>query len=206
MSSPLINRVIAPAFTGACAVALTLSACSAGTGVEAGRNATDVPAAASEQVLGQLEAGQALPDTELPYLAEDRAGALATSELEGKPAVINFWATWCAFCVEEMPAFERVHDNLAGQVRFVGVDREDNHDKARRLADETGVTYDLVTDDDGSFFRAVQGRGMPTTLLVTADGTIVYRHAGPLTADQLRELLAEHLGVGPASPAPSVSP
>ncbi|MGH3441630.1 MAG: TlpA family protein disulfide reductase [Nitriliruptorales bacterium] len=146
------------------------------------------------QPLGTLTGGEQLPDAELPRL--DGGGVLATADLRGRPTLLNFWATWCVFCVEEMPALEDVHQDVADEVRFVGIDREDNHDKARRLAAETGVTYELVVDDDGSFFRAVQARGMPTTVFVDADGVIVYRHAGPLTADQLRGLLEEHLDVG----------
>lgn len=148
--------------------------------------------------LTALQPGQALPDARLERL--DGSGSLATGSLTG-PAVVNFWATWCAFCVEEMPDFEAVHRRLGDAVRFVGVDREDDHAKARLLARETGVTYEQVTDPDGSFFRAVQGRGMPTTLLVDREGRIVYRHAGPLTADELIELLGEHLDVRPRDAA-----
>ncbi|HEX2028292.1 MAG TPA: TlpA disulfide reductase family protein [Nitriliruptorales bacterium] len=148
--------------------------------------------------LTALQPGQRLPAVQLARL--DGSGSLDTGSLTG-PAVINFWASWCAFCVEEMPDFQAVHRRLGDDVRFVGVDREDDHAKARMLARETGVTYELVTDPDGSFFRAVQGRGMPTTLLVDPEGRIAYRHAGPLTADELTELLHEHLDVPPRDAA-----
>ncbi len=166
-------------------VALLGAACGGGT----------APAASEPQfeTIGTLTGGDPLPAATLPYL--DAEGALSTDALMGKPAIINFWASWCVFCVEEMPDFESVHRELADEVRFVGVDREDSHDKARALAEETGVTYELVTDDDGSYFRAVKGRGMPTTVFVDAEGVIVYRHAGPVTAEQLRDLITEYLAV-----------
>jgi cytochrome c biogenesis protein CcmG, thiol:disulfide interchange protein DsbE len=155
---------------------------------------------ADEEVAGgdqgpmeQFSPGEPLPDAELPHLEE--GGVLATTELRGTPSVVNFWASWCTFCVDEMPDFEAVHDELAGEVRFVGVNRQDNLEKAKTLAEETGVTYDLVVDDDSSFFLAVQARGMPTTLLVDEDGAIAHRHVGPLDADQLRTLIGRHLGV-----------
>jgi thiol-disulfide isomerase/thioredoxin len=156
------------------------------------------PAGGEAQDGGGLEpltaigAGDPLPETTMPFLDAD--GALETTDLRGKPAVFNFWASWCTFCVDEMPDFEEVHADVGHEVAFVGVNREDNHGKAVRLAEEPGVTYMLVVDDDGSFFRAVRARGMPTTLLVDADGTIVHRHAGPLDADGLRDLLSRHLG------------
>ncbi|MDP9021273.1 MAG: TlpA family protein disulfide reductase [Actinomycetota bacterium] len=152
---------------------------------------TQVSDAASVPLLGTLEAGQPLPDASLPRL--DGEGELHTAELRGEPAVVNFWATWCPFCVEEMPDLEAVHRELGDEVRFVGVDKEDDLDKARTLARQTGVTYEQVVDADGSFYRAVQARGMPTTVLVDRHGRIVHRHAGPLTAHELRALIAQHL-------------
>jgi cytochrome c biogenesis protein CcmG, thiol:disulfide interchange protein DsbE len=143
--------------------------------------------------LGTLQAGGPLPDATLPVLGEDTS--VQTSDWRGTPTIINFWATWCAFCVDEMPDLQDAHATLGDQVRFVGVDREDVVGRALKLVAETGVTYDLVEDVDGSFFRAVQARGMPTTVFVDADGTIRYRHAGPLTADEVLDLTAEHLGV-----------
>lgn len=140
-----------------------------------------------------LTGGDPLPEAELTRLDGD--GVVTREDLAGTPTVINFWASWCPYCIEEMPGFEEVHQDLAGQVQFLGVDREDSREKARVLAEETGVTYTLVEDPDGSYFAALRGRGMPTTVFVDASGTIQYRHAGPLTADQLRDLIEEHLGV-----------
>ncbi len=142
--------------------------------------------------LATLASGEEVASATLPRLVGE--GEVRTDQL-GRPAVINFWATWCTFCVDEMPDFERVHQDVGDEVLFVGVNLEDNLDKARRLATETGVTYELVVDADGSFFRAVEGRGMPTTLFVEADGTVAHRHAGPLDAERLRELVEEHLEV-----------
>ncbi|MDX1659425.1 MAG: TlpA disulfide reductase family protein [Nitriliruptorales bacterium] len=138
--------------------------------------------------------GDALPEAELELLGED--GAVNTATWVGKPTIINFWATWCTFCIDEMPDLEAAHQRLGDDVRFVGVDREDpNIDKALELAEETGVTYELVRDPDASYFRAVKGRGMPLTVLVDEDGIIQFRHNGPLTEEQLLDLVDEHLGL-----------
>ena len=150
--------------------------------------------------LSTLAGGTPVPEATLPDLHGGEA-LRVPSDLTGKPAVLNFWATWCAFCVEEMPDLEEVHQQLDGRVVFVGIDQDDDVDKARTLADRTGVTYRLVVDGDGSYFRAVQGRGMPTTVLITPDGTIAHRHSGPLDAAQLRDLLEEHLGIDVPTPA-----
>lgn len=135
--------------------------------------------------------GDVLPEVVMPRLSD--GASVSTDELLGQPLVVNFWASWCTYCIDEMPDLERVHQRFDGTVEFVGINREDSLDRARELAAETGVTYEHLIDDDGSFFRASKGRGMPTTLLVEPGGTIAYRHAGPLTADQLSELIDEHL-------------
>lgn len=145
-------------------------------------------------LLGAGGSGDPLPEATLEVLGGE--GEIRTSSFEGQPTVINFWAVWCPFCVEEMPDLEAAHQRLGDAVRFVGVDREDpDQDPALRLADETGVTYLLVRDPQGEYYRAVGGRGMPTTLLVDADGRIRFRHSGPLTTQQLLDLVEEHLDV-----------
>lgn len=190
MSSP---RRPATARRVAVLVAFAGLAAACGTG---GGQTTTVESGAAVP-LEALAGGDPLPEATLPLLASggvEATGELDMGALEG-PAVVNFWATWCAFCVEEMPEFEQVHRDLDGRVRFVGVDREDNPDAALAFLADVQVTYDVVEDVDGSFFTAVKGRGMPTTLFVDAEGVIRHRHAGPMTGDELRALIAEHLDV-----------
>jgi cytochrome c biogenesis protein CcmG, thiol:disulfide interchange protein DsbE len=112
---------------------------------------------------------------------------------EGEPLVVNFWASWCPPCVAEMPDFERVHRDVREGVRFVGVNTQDAREDADRLAEQTGVTYDLALDPDGDLFRDFEVVAMPSTFFVDAQGAVVHRHAGLLTEQQLRELIDEHL-------------
>ena len=109
--------------------------------------------------------------------------------------VVNFWATWCAPCVKEMPAFQEVAADLRDQVTFLGVDVEDSPPNAEPFIERLGIDYPLAIDPQREFARSVNIFGMPTTLFVDADGIVRYRYTGPLEGDQLRELLAEHLGV-----------
>lgn len=179
-------RRAAPALT---ALALLLAACSGADSSDAAADLPQFDAPGSETA-----AGDHLPDHTLPVLGSEEE--VSTHAFQGTPTVVNFWATWCPFCVDEMPDFERAHQALGDAVTFVGVDREDpREEQALALARETGVTYLLVADDDGSFFRAAQGRGMPTTLFVDADGVVQHRFSGPLTEEQLLGLVDEHLGV-----------
>ncbi len=118
------------------------------------------------------------------------------AELLGAPLVVNFWATWCAPCIAEMPDLQQVSEEVAGQATFLGVNyRDPDREAARAFIAELGITYELAADPAGDFLTAVGGLGMPTTLLVDPDGTIVYRHTGLLDAEQLHGLLARYLDV-----------
>ena len=104
---------------------------------------------------------------------------------------MNFFASWCGPCILEMPDFEEVFQDYGDEVNFVGLDTQDNIDDGRNIAEETGVTYTLASDDDGSVFAAFEGFGMPTTVLISADGEIVDMHTGLLQGDALRDKIDE---------------
>ena len=120
---------------------------------------------------------------------------IALDRLLGQPLVINFWATWCAPCVREMPALQRVARQLEGQVEFLGINVMDAPTNAEEFAADLGIEYALASDPRGGYWKATRSFGMPTTLLVAADGTVVYRHTGELEEDQLRALIDDHLDV-----------
>ena len=136
--------------------------------------------------------GPLVPDVHFRYF-DGSEGSLA--DFAGTPTVINFWASWCAPCVVEMPAFEAVHRELHPQVAFLGLNVGDEPAAAHALVERTGVTYPLATDPDSTIFQSFGGIGMPTTVLVDADGIIVTMIGSRLRAQDLRSLIAEHLGV-----------
>ena len=116
----------------------------------------------------------------------------------GRPIVLNFWASWCTFCIKEMPDFQRVHDDVGDRVPFLGLDllgvQGETRGAATTLAARTGVSYPLGYDADGALYLRLSPRVlMPTTVFVRADGTIALRQFGPLTEQQLRGLIDEHL-------------
>ncbi len=170
--------------------ALLLAGCGGG-GASPAADAVSCP---DGREVAPADGARPLPAVTLTVLDGDEE--VSTACWQGQPTVVNFWAEWCEPCKDEMPAFQAVHEALGDQVHFVGVDYEDRTQAAIAFADEVGVTYELVSDPDGAFFDAVSGRATPQTLLVDADGQVVYRHAGPLTEQGLTDLLAEHLDVG----------
>lgn len=122
-------------------------------------------------------------------------GTTATlADYQGRPVVVNFWASWCPSCVAEMSAaFKPAQERLGDDVAFLGINVQDERDKALQLVDETGVLFDLAEDPLGELYLALEGLGMPFTVLIDADGRIVHEHNGPLTEQQLVDLIEESL-------------
>jgi thiol-disulfide isomerase/thioredoxin len=119
------------------------------------------------------------------------------SSLRGKPVVVNFFASYCVPCITEMPAFEQVHQQMGDQVTFLGLAVADRQDEATDLVERTGVTYRTASDFQSEVITALGGTKLPTTVLLDADGQVVAVHPGALDADDLRDLLAEELGIRP---------
>lgn len=157
-----------------------------------------VPGTAAEGPLAFEE--QVAPTEPVPLPARTLEGfggapPVDLAAYRGAPLVVNFWATWCDPCVEEMPGFQEVASQVEGRVAFLGVDVADGPRQAEPFVAELGITYDLARDPDRTFARELRIIGMPTTLFVDAEGMIVHRHATPLDADQLRQAIRDHLDV-----------
>jgi cytochrome c biogenesis protein CcmG/thiol:disulfide interchange protein DsbE len=168
------------------ALAVTLAACGGGAADDPSGASSDAPTPSAPP------SGPTVPDIEV----DDFNGQTASlRDHVGTPLVVNFWASWCPPCIAEMPDLEAVHQAVADEVTFIGINTQDTAEQAEALVDETGVSYQLLRDPDGELFRAFEVFGMPSTFYVDADGTIVARHTGLLTRDALVDDLSEHLGV-----------
>ncbi len=125
------------------------------------------------------------PDGEEEPLAESLQG----------PTVVNFFASWCPPCIAEMPDFEEVSQEVAGEVEFVGIAVQDRTADAIRIVDDTGITYRWARDGKGDVVAAAQVTQMPATMFIDGTGKVVSVHSGALDADELREMLESELGV-----------
>jgi thiol-disulfide isomerase/thioredoxin len=136
-------------------------------------------------ICGAAAAGtSAVPDVALATLAGEPV-ALPV-RLQGRPAVLNLWATWCPPCREEMPMLAAAQAREAGKVRFVFADQGETADAVRRYLDDELLALDDVLLDAGSALRRAAGtHGLPTTLFYDAQGRLVARHVGPLSRDEL---------------------
>jgi thiol-disulfide isomerase/thioredoxin len=138
--------------------------------------------------------GSELPDLTLTCLGDGSRVALRDAT-PGRPTVVNIWATWCGPCVREVPALVGFAARAGDRVAVVGVDTEDEDDKALTFAKQYGMRYPSVVDPDGRVLRAYGG-GPPITLLLDAQGVVKLRHRGELTSTgELVQLVQQHLGV-----------
>jgi thiol-disulfide isomerase/thioredoxin len=179
------------------AVAVFLVSCGGGGG------SRQTAATADRRCSGdQLEIGDLLPG-ECAISGFDGERLTLEAARDGRPAILNFWASWCVYCIKEMPDFQRVYDRVQGRVSFLGLDllgvQAENESQARALATRTGVRYPLAFDRDGLFYHRICPCGgrpiMPATVFVRGDGTIAHLKFGPIEAAELRSLIKTHLGV-----------
>jgi len=137
-----------------------------------------------------------LPDFELEILGA--TGTFSEADLEGQPAVINFWASWCGPCNREAPALEETWQAYKDEgVQFLGVDVRDIESQAENFVERHAITYPSVRDPDQVLARAMEvGDLLPQTFFVDASGKIQTGSGlGEITKEELEEqielLLAE---------------
>jgi cytochrome c biogenesis protein CcmG/thiol:disulfide interchange protein DsbE len=116
---------------------------------------------------------------------------LHLSDFRGKAVVVNFYASWCGPCRQELPDFEAVSRDLAAEVAFIAVNVQESRADALGILDETGATFPAVLDTDGEVARRYGLRGMPSTYLLDADGVVRKFGPGALDAETLRTELRE---------------
>lgn len=141
-----------------------------------------------------VERSDSAPVFSLPNV-EDGGPQVSLSALAGRPVVINFWASWCVPCRREMPAFESVYEEVGDDVAFIGVNHQDSRRLALELIGETGIAYPSGYDPQGTVAFSFGLYGMPTTVFVDADGTILEQRTGELTRDELRSTIERLFGV-----------
>jgi len=113
--------------------------------------------------------------------------------LVGRPLVINAWATWCPFCVDELPDFVVVKKEFGDQINWVAINRGELESTAQSYTDEIGISRELVflLDPSDSFYQAIGGFSMPETLFIRADGTLSWHKRGPMGLEEIRQRVRE---------------
>lgn len=123
------------------------------------------------------------------------------SDCRGKVVFLNFWATWCTYCIREMPDIqalyetcrERGEDVLVFGVACPGQGKEVDEDGVKAFLEERGWTYPVLMDRDSSVSRMYGASSLPTTFLFAKDGTIFGYVPGAMNAEQMRDAVDQAL-------------
>ena len=107
----------------------------------------------------------------------------------GKPLVVNAWAAWCPFCIDELPAFVELQKELGDAVTIVAIDRAESAGVAAEYIDQLGIRDELVwqLDPSDSFYAQIGGFSMPETLFFNSDGSLGFHKRGPMDVAEIRQ-------------------
>ena len=131
------------------------------------------------EVLKSVVVADVAPDFQL----EDTKGnEVSLSELRGKIVLINFWATWCPPCIEEMPSMERLNEVLAGDdFVMLAINTEENgRNVVPAFLEKTPYTFPILYDDKGVVQKRYGVYKFPESFIVGKDGKVVEKIIGPL--------------------------
>lgn len=118
-------------------------------------------------------------------------------DFRGKPLLINSWASWCPFCVQELPDFISLQEEFSAKggsatggkdIVVIAINRAEAPATARGYTDGRGLTEKLVflLDPTDSFYQAIGGFSMPETVFVDKDGKILFHKRGPMSLEEMR--------------------
>lgn len=130
--------------------------------------------------------GRTAPDITAPLLNGAPGQMFHLTALKGKPVVVNFWASWCDPCTEEMPRLQTAYQTYQRQgVEFLGIAIFDSSDNARPFLQKYGVTYPAVLDSAGATTVDYGIASPPFTVFIGRDGKVVSKVAGGVSKEQL---------------------
>ena len=132
---------------------------------------------------GRLSAGSGDPAPALA-LRDIDGREVRLDAFRGRTVIVNFWATWCAPCVAEMPSLERLRASLAGEgLEVLAVNLQENAARIRPFAEKLGLSMTLLRDHDGSARTRWGVRVFPTTFVVGPDQRIALVAIGEIDWD-----------------------
>jgi cytochrome c biogenesis protein CcmG/thiol:disulfide interchange protein DsbE len=146
---------------------------------------------------GPAEVGKAAPDLSIQTV--NGKGQITRDSLQGKVAIVDFWATWCGPCKQSFPKLEELSKQNQGKVQVVGISVDDKSDGVADFAKSNGATFPIGWDDGHAIANRWKVDSMPTTYILDSSGTVRYIHAG--YHDGEADAIAKELATLAAEPA-----
>jgi len=165
--------------------------------------------AINDQTLGPpigTEIGRQAPKFKLQSISDAQ---VELKQFRGKVVVINFWASWCPYCVDEMPEFEKLRNEMGDKIVILGVNRAESLEKQNEFLNSLSakITYTLLLDMNDDVSKSYDIRVMPTTFFLNENGVIAQKNLGSLTVAQMKQLvLKSYVAAGGGENAPLEPP
>lgn len=131
--------------------------------------------------LAKIESGSVANDFQLSDLEGNQ---VQLSEFRGKTVVVNFWATWCIPCIEEMPMFE-AYSSQYPDIVFLSIDEEESREQVAPFIERMGLNYPILLDLNAKVAEHYKVSMLPSTFFIDPEGMIRFRHYGIMAQDQL---------------------
>ena len=124
-------------------------------------------------------------------MTDGEGNEVMLSDFFGKPIVLNFWASWCGPCQYEMPDFEEAYHQYGEEVQFLMVNLTDGYSEtlnsAKAFLEDAGYTFPVYFDTLSDAAKTYQIYSIPCTYFLDADGALVTRTVGMISADALQQ-------------------
>ncbi|WP_010095681.1 TlpA family protein disulfide reductase [Ornithinibacillus scapharcae] len=137
-----------------------------------------------------ISKGDNPPDFELPLLNGE---TVKLSDLKGEKVLINFWATWCPPCKEEMPEMQKFHEEYGDEINIIAINitgSERNKEAVQNFIDKYNYTFPVALDMDNKITDEYMAVTIPTSYFIGTDGVIqVDQKRGPMTYDFMVEMM-----------------
>lgn len=133
----------------------------------------------------ELAAGSQAPDFEI---ARNDGAAFRLSDHEGEVVLLNFWATWCGPCINELPAFERLYEEYGDKIQILAIDSSDDAETMEKFLEKTDFSFPVACDADQSVSKKYPSEGIPYTVLIGKDGLVAETFTGARSAEEQYQL------------------
>lgn len=137
-----------------------------------------------------ISKGNIAPEFELKSLNGSR---IKLSDFRGKKVLLNFWATWCPPCREEMPEMERFHkDNKNKEMVIIGINlttSESNVSNVQNYINNEGITFNILLDQEGQVGSIYRPISIPTTYFIDSNGVIKNTFIGPMSYKMMQDFM-----------------
>ena len=130
--------------------------------------------------------GHTAPDFELTNL---KGQSIRLGDFRGRPVLINFWATWCSYCLQELPVIEKYYERYASEINVLAIEVGDSLTDVRSIVTQYGFTFLVLRDPDSDVFQQYRLDSFPVTFVLDTEGTVVIKHQGYMSENKLVEYL-----------------